>query len=131
MSQKKLNNEELETRLQFYKLKADFFASELKKECEEHEQFVKKVYDEFDKLNEENKEIADLKERVERQKMIIDNLSYSNRTANVVIRHQICKKIKAYLKENLNPIPSKLGCFAEINREDLFDKLDQIEKGEE
>lgn len=86
-------------------------------------------------LKEKDKEIEELKlqeniwHNLFKEKMETQILSVTKEKEQA-IRHQVCEEIRAYLKENLKPIHSKLGCFAEINREDLFDKLDQIE-GEE
>ena len=46
------------------------------------------------------------------------------------IRHQVCDEVREYCKNNFIPIPNKLGCYVEVNREEFFDNLDQIEKGE-
>lgn len=43
------------------------------------------------------------------------------------LRHEICEKIREYCKNNFIPVLNKLGCYVEVNREEFFDKLDQIE----
>lgn len=48
----------------------------------------------------------------------------------IKIRHQVCEEIREYCKNNFIPTPNKLGCYVEVNREEFFNNLDQIEKGE-
>ena len=94
--------------------------AEKDREIEELKETLKIALEDFDEMQKEiDKLVCGAKQMLYEGKEIMQS-----------IRHQVCEEIRAYLKENLKPIHSKLGCFAEINREDLFDKLDQIE-GEE
>lgn len=57
----------------------------------------------------------------------IEQLKYQLAEKEQEVRHQVCDLIREYCKNNFEPIANKLGCFVSINREDFFDKLDQIE----
>ena len=37
------------------------------------------------------------------------------------IRHEICEKVRLYCRDRLEPVPDKLGCIAEINRDEFFE----------
>lgn len=47
------------------------------------------------------------------------------------LRHEICEKVRLYCRDKFEPASNKLGCIVEINREEFFEFLDQIERGED
>jgi hypothetical protein len=47
-------------------------------------------------------------------------------------RKQVVQEIRKWCKENFDytKLPNELGCWVAVNREEFFDILDQIERGE-
>lgn len=97
----------------------------------------------FEKLKQENKtkdeRIAELERQIREQimgeneaaKETIANILGQKKTTENRLRHEICDKIRLYCRDRFEPVPDKLGCIAEINREEFFEFLDEIEQGDE
>lgn len=66
----------------------------------------------------------------EAMKETIANLLGQKKTSSKAIRKQVCDEIRQYCKEHFEPVKDELGYIASLDRDDFYNFLDKIEKGE-